>query len=331
MNRSLCLGVDGGNAKTIALIADQTGRILGAGRSGCGDIYGAESAEAALDSIAEAVALASKQAGVQHEEIDSAAFSLAGADWPEDFEYLHEELTRRRLSGSIKVVHDSIGALRAGSQDGNGVSCVCGSGTAVGARNNGRQWHSSFWQQEACSGFALSQAAIRAVYDSDLGIISETSLTGRILDFLGEPSTPVLLHETTRRTDPKKINFNKLSRVVLDAAADGDKAALNLVRSQAATVADFVIVAARRVDIGRVPFTLVLCGGVLRHESGLVPNEIVRCLEERGCPAVPTLSDFEPVVGAVLLAYDEAGIAATQSVRACLADTMPDGPLFVTA
>src|SRR2546426_11971918 len=35
------LGVDGGNTKTIALVASLDGAILGAGRGGCGDIYNA--------------------------------------------------------------------------------------------------------------------------------------------------------------------------------------------------------------------------------------------------------------------------------------------------
>jgi len=39
----LVLGVDAGNTKTIALVARDNGEILGYGRSGCGDIYGATS------------------------------------------------------------------------------------------------------------------------------------------------------------------------------------------------------------------------------------------------------------------------------------------------
>src|SRR5256884_3691789 len=35
------LGVDGGNSKTIAIVAALDGTILGAGRGGCGDIYNA--------------------------------------------------------------------------------------------------------------------------------------------------------------------------------------------------------------------------------------------------------------------------------------------------
>jgi N-acetylglucosamine kinase-like BadF-type ATPase len=37
------LAVDGGNAKTVALVARKDGTILGTGRAGYADIYGVES------------------------------------------------------------------------------------------------------------------------------------------------------------------------------------------------------------------------------------------------------------------------------------------------
>ena len=45
---SRVLAVDGGNTKTLAAVADADGHVLGIGRASCGDIYGAESPDAAL-------------------------------------------------------------------------------------------------------------------------------------------------------------------------------------------------------------------------------------------------------------------------------------------
>src|SRR5438445_523942 len=50
------LGVDGGNTKTVALIASLDGTILGAGRGGCGDIYNASAGPLWPDSASAAVA-----------------------------------------------------------------------------------------------------------------------------------------------------------------------------------------------------------------------------------------------------------------------------------
>src|ERR1044071_9751510 len=115
------LGVDGGNTKTLALIARDDGVILGAGRAGCSDIYSAPSVNAAIGEIEGAVEAALTKAGIQPSELAAGAFSLAGADWPEDFR-LHEQAMRARGYGqSIVVVNDAVGALRAGSPNGIGV------------------------------------------------------------------------------------------------------------------------------------------------------------------------------------------------------------------
>ena len=59
----LLLGADGGNTKTIALVADRDGTILGAGRAGTSDLYNAVSVGAAIGAIGAAVAAALEAAG----------------------------------------------------------------------------------------------------------------------------------------------------------------------------------------------------------------------------------------------------------------------------
>src|ERR1700722_11314925 len=104
------VGVDGGNSKTVALAVTVEGDVVGIGRSGCADMYWSDHAVAA---IREAVA----QTGA---EPTSLAFSLAGADWPEDFDYLREQLGD--LAPQVVIVNDAMGALRAATLDGLGVS-----------------------------------------------------------------------------------------------------------------------------------------------------------------------------------------------------------------
>src|SRR4051812_48570463 len=140
------LGVDGGNTKTIAVIAACDGTILGAGRGGCGDMYAYPTPELALEQIAQAVNKALEQAGVTRDHLLSGCFSLAGADWEEDYAVLKAALQARGFGRTIQVYNDAIGALRAGSPDGTGVVIACGTGVAIAARNAaGEFWHGSFW------------------------------------------------------------------------------------------------------------------------------------------------------------------------------------------
>ena len=91
----LLLGVDGGNTKTIAVVARHDGTVLGSGAAGCSDIHNAFSPEAALDEVVSAVRQALESAGSRPSDLAAAAFSLAGADWPEDFVLLRSGLASR--------------------------------------------------------------------------------------------------------------------------------------------------------------------------------------------------------------------------------------------
>ena len=106
----LLLGVDGGNTKTAAVVVDPGGAVLGAGGAGCGDIHNAGSPEPALVEIVRAATAALDAAGATPADLAAAAFSLAGADWPEDFERLRRELTARLgLRDEPEIVNDAIG------------------------------------------------------------------------------------------------------------------------------------------------------------------------------------------------------------------------------
>src|SRR6266498_3600645 len=81
------LGVDGGNTKTIALVASLDGAILGAGRGG---IYNAptstewrDSTSAAIANVEYAVTSALDAAHIRPSDLVTSVFSMAGADWPD--------------------------------------------------------------------------------------------------------------------------------------------------------------------------------------------------------------------------------------------------------
>ena len=325
------LGVDGGNTKTIALVARLDGTIVGAGRGGCGDIYGARSATGALTAVEGAIDAALGAPGISRAALRVGCFSMAGADWPEDFAFLHAAFLQRGLGRQVIVVNDAIGALRAGSPDGTGVVVVCGTGAAIGARAaDGRLWHSSFWQ-EPQGGRELGFKTLRAVYRAELGIDPPTMLTARVLAFFGQPSVEALLHRFTAREGTPPGEVSGLARVLLDTAQEGDATARRIVRCHGAALGDYALAAARRVGIEATPFTLVLAGGVLRHPSRLLRNAIVARVRRTAPGVRPVMSRYEPAVGALFLALEAAGVPIDQHLLARLVPTLPPPSLYATA
>ena len=326
----LVLGVDGGNTKTLALVARDDGAIIGRGRAGCGDIYGAGSPGAAIAEIESAVGAALKEAGIAPAMLSVGAFSLAGADWPEDFRLLEEAMRERGYGQRIEVVNDAMGALRAGSPDGTGVVVACGTGAAVGARHpDGRIWHSSFWQQVQGAD-ELSSRALRAVYRAELGIDPPTLLRERILEAFAARNVEEILYRLTGRDLPRPEIRRQLVRPLFDAADAGDDAARRIVISHGKALGDYALVAARRVGLLGKSFILVLTGGVLRHPSPLLRDTLVERVQDAAPDVRAIQSRFEPAAGAVLLALDLIHAVTDATLLERLESTLPGAAFFAT-
>jgi len=329
---TVVVGVDGGNTKTIALVVYMNGSILGAGRGGNSDIYPHGTAVSAVNVIESASAHALNQAGLSREAISAGAYSLAGADWREDYNEYRDELLIRGLGQSVTVYNDAIGALRAGSPDGTGVVINAGTGAAMGARNaQGKFWHTSYWQ-DSLGGRELGYQALRAVRHADIGIELPTTLTPVVLRFFAVESCADLLRLFTLRGSqaPNDIQVSKLAPYVLTEAENGDAVAGALVIDQSKRLVDYALAAARQVGIEQKPFHLVLNGGLFRHPSTLLKDSITAQIREVVPGVTIHASRFEPVVGAVLLAWEALDVPITPAMLANLEATMPANATFET-
>ena len=319
---SLVLGVDGGNTKTVALVAQADGTVVGAGRAGCADLYGAVSPEAAIDAVAGAAQGALEAAGATGADLSAAVFCLAGADWPEDFELHRRELTARlALRRPPTIFNDAIATLRAGTPDAVGVGAVVGTGGAIAGRNaHGDTWHLGFWPDGMAAG-GIARAALRAVYRNGLGLDGPTTLTERACALYGVPDVLELLHRFHRR-GPKPAAVAMVP-VVFEEAVAGDEVARGIIEADASRFADAVRTTAGRLAL-EAPYALVLAGGVLRHPAAAMHADAIA----RGVPdAVAVRATWEPAAGALLLACDEVGFDPDP---ARLRESLPADSFFAT-
>ncbi|WP_020574673.1 N-acetylglucosamine kinase [Actinopolymorpha alba] len=350
----LYLGVDAGNSKTVALVCDRAGQVVGYARTGNGDIYGAASAEAAVEAVLGAVKSALTMAGAPGAEVVSAAFRLAGVDWPEDHAFWVKALARRAHPhqvdpaptgfarrahphlpdlGRISIANDGFAAIRCGEPSGIGVAVVDGTGSAVAGRGpEGAEWSMSFWIQDAHGAGGLVSAALRAVYRAELGLAPPTSLTARLLTFFGQGDVEAMLHALTRREGGAGYQQASAARQVAGAALDGDEVALAIVHAHGEHLADYARVTAQRVGfrpgVDGVP--VVLAGSVLCAEKSPVAAALVAALAARFPEASPRLARLSPVSGAALDALAEGGVPLTPGVLDRLVDTAPPPDFLLT-
>lgn len=327
------LGVDAGNSKTLALLGEETGRVIGWGRAGNGDVYGASTAEDAIQAVVAAVSAALAGAGVGSAEVRHAAFRLAGVDWAEDYDFWRQVVTEHWPGLSASVSNDGYALLRCGSRSGRGVAVTVGTGPAVAARGpSGAGYSASWWILERIGGQDLGAAALAAVVAAELGLGPPTSLRERLLSLYREPDVEALLHTFTRRVGGRgRQQLRLAARVVLEAGEQADAVARSLVATQARALAGHAAVAARRVGFdstGNVP--VVLGGSLLMSEHGpyaaAVTDEIRRVLPQ----ADVARAAGPPVAGALLDALAEAGQPLSGGVRQRVLNALHPAGFLVT-
>lgn len=317
----LVLGVDAGNSKTVAVVADTDGRVLGFGRAGNGDIYGAVSEQAAVSAVVAAAeaAMTASYGQADHTRLAHAALCLAGMDWVSDHEFWSAQLDRL-YSGLSRTLHnDGFALLRAGEPSGVGVALSVGTGGAVVARGPEREWTASFWLRDPVGGNELGRAAFDAVVRADLGIDPPTCLTATLLIRFGQPDVEALLEAGTRRGG-RAITYAVLARDVLDAARGGDAVAQRIVGGQARSLARYARAACAQVGLTGGATTVVLGGSVLSSENPALREATVTALAEELPGARAVLSVRSPVVGAALEAIAELRGSVPIEVATRLAD-----------
>ncbi|MGO8951325.1 MAG: BadF/BadG/BcrA/BcrD ATPase family protein [Ktedonobacterales bacterium] len=327
------LAVDGGNTKTIALVAGLDGAILGVGRGGCSDIYNAiaedgvsDPALVALANLERAVMSALRSADATPGDLLVSIFNMAGADWPEDVAFWQDEMALRGLGRNIIAQNDALGILYALSPEAYGVSVVCGTGAATGARSqDGRVWHSSFWQDEAQGSSHLGQKTLFAIYRSELGLDPPTSLTGRVLKYFAVDSVEEVLHLFHNRLHRPPLTVHQLTPILLDEAEAGDEVALRVVAEHGALLGDIAVVAATKVGIEHTSYPLVLAGGVFRHPTAVLEQAIVERVRRASPGVQPRRSEHEPIVGVLLEALAVAGATIDQPLLERLLPSLPEG------
>lgn len=326
---SVVIGVDGGTTKTIALVADLEGRILGAAR-GSGSNWTGEDVEIPMAVVIQTVQEALAQAGVPSVDAQVGVFTLAGADWPEDHTRRQKVLERAGLARRIIVKNDSFAGLRAGARRSYGVVIAAGTGANTALITpSGVEWAYGYYQTYG-GAVDLSREAIDAILRSDTGLSPSTLLTPLILKKLGFPDVENLLRALVANRIDKERKLS-ICPEVFEAAYQSDQVAADLLVRHGAGLAEYAVAAIRRYEMQKIEFDLVLAGSLFKGKGPVLVDTITREVHRVAPLAQVKRSRFEPVVGSVLLAYDALGCRTDDLVYERLQSTTPAADFFNTS
>lgn len=216
-----------------------------------------------------------------------------------------EIVTEAMANAGIKnwqLVGDQVIALHGALDGKEGISVIAGTGSiCFGRGTDGTQARSGGWGHligDEGSGYALGRDAVRAVALAWDGCGPETMLTGLLAErFALDTQSKIISYVY----GADKSRLAALSRLVEDAAADGDAVALEIIRKNARELSRLVAAVGRRLGL-EAPKVAML-GGMLENDT-LLRREFVLAMEE----LAPRYTCISPIhnacIGAVMMAEE---------------------------
>lgn len=305
----MILGLDGGGSKTLALLADENGQVLGRGLAGPSNFHvlGPERTFAVLE---ECVRAAFADAGLSPAPLRSVVLGLSGVDRSEDQAPCLAWSKHFFGNAALAIVNDAQIVLDypvAGMHTGSLLAVISGTGAIVYGRNAGNldgqgMERSSGWGYllgDEGSGFWIGQAALRAVTRATDGREEAgRSLVQPLLAFCGLQQPQQLIAHIYGQAAPRSY-IARLTRVVDELAQAGDAAAQQIVDRAGFELALAVQAVVRRLQFSAgTPLACALAGGVLIHAES-VRGAFLQHSRAFGLSLSPVTLAVEPAQGAL--------------------------------
>lgn len=299
------LGIDAGGTKTVALLADATGRIVGEGRAGGANLQ--TEGELQVEKVLHAVI---EQATHGHHASwpEAVCLGIAGVDRDSDARVIREIMRRLGFRANTLIVNDALIALVAGAGASPGVVVISGTGSiAYGVSHRGLAARAGGWGPtlgDEGSGYWIGRRALEAVVRDVDGRGPHTQLTARVLDYFSLARPELLVSEIYHQPQGRRA-IASLAPVVDQARADGDLVAAEIMVDAADELAKAAASVISRLEMRGERFPILLAGGMLKRSDWLAAEVERRMAEVAPRSDVVPLTN-EPVLGAVRLAIAEA-------------------------
>jgi N-acetylglucosamine kinase-like BadF-type ATPase len=301
----LFLGVDGGQSSTTALVAEESGKVLGSGAAGPANHVGAEEGRAKLvRAVTECVSAACRAGGVDPAKARFEAACLGFSGGPEDKQPILAEILKAER---LVVTTDAMIALSGATGGEPGIIAIAGTGSIAFGRNEGKTARAGGWGYlfgDEGGAFDIARQGLRAALRLEEGWGPGTRLRELYLAEGKAKSVNELLHRfyTGEFPRPRVAGF---ARLVERAAQEGDEVARGLLQKAGAELAFLASAVRRQIFEPGAPARVSYVGGVFQNA---VVRDQYRLLveQEPGNEFVAPL--YPPAAGALLDAYRAAGL-----------------------
>ena len=305
------LAVDGGRTKTIAIILDNHGNVLGKGLGGPVGLYSTTCTKV-LNNIRTSLDLCLRSAGLSANELSVAVFGLCDLDTSSMVKEAWRIIKELKLPCRVLIKPDFVTAYYAVTYGSPGACVIAGTGSiAYGVNENGREARAGGWGWiigDEGSAYWIAQKALSAAAKYFDGIGEETILLDEIAKFYNINSTNFIdiidVIHIRLRGDPTEIA--KIARVVDEGARMGDDISRKILEDAGERLARLAHGVVKRLEIKQP-----VIGGVGSvFNSEIVKESFHRNIMEKVENAIikPPMVGYKPVIGAAILALKTMGV-----------------------
>lgn len=300
------LAVDGGGTKTLAVLVDANGKILGEGRAGATN-YHVAGAIKVREALEKAILSAFKDAGIDPSSVvKKAVFALAGIDTDNDEKEV-SRVVKETVNGlpfmidKVQVENDCLSALLGSTQNKAGVLLIAGTGSIVFAHDgNNRIVRSGGWGHrfgDEGSGYWIGKQAIESVLKMQDGRGEDTLLAKLVLEKF-DFSKIEELYNWAYSDSYSVDDVGALATTVDEAYRLGDAVSKRILERAVEELLLLVHTAIKNAGIQQNEFDLILQGGVFHHNHYI--KDQVRNRIQLSFPKVNMITTTEEPIRSII-------------------------------
>ncbi len=311
---NLVLGIDGGGTKTVCVLMDDTGQVLGRGEAGASN-YQSVGKQAAFFSIQSAITQA--VAVMETVQIDAICIGLAGVGRPMDIEVVQTFVQQLQDSASVPIIwalqpsnvvicNDALIALVGGVGYPVGIVAIAGTGSIVFGRNShGNTQRIGGWGHllgDVGSAYHLAVSGLRAALKAYDQVGRATTLQERFREHLGLSNLEEVVKVIYQQGWSVK-EIAALAPIIAQEAVSGDEVSLSIIEDAVKELVQATQVVIDTLFSPTEIVEVVTAGSVWRNAK-LMQEKFAIYLAQKKPLVQVILPRHEPAYGAGLLALD---------------------------
>ncbi len=309
------IGLDGGGTKTVAVIADQTGKIITEATGGTTNPNTLNQKELTTN-IKRIFDLLKEQAPEAYRQVTYIYAGMSGVGTSKQkliVSSIFKEILK--ISVPFEIVSDTMNALFSGTYGKPGIVQIAGTGSITyGINAKGFELRLGGWGYlfgDEGSGYDLGRRAIVSVLEFEEKRNEKTELKDLLLSHFNVKNGREMIEKIYKSSVPKK-EIAPLSIYVFKAYKNEDRVAVKIVHDVAEQLTANVMTVNKELFSQQEVTPVILAGGVF-SEKEILPLLIKRKLENSNNISV-CLPEVPPVYGSVIGALKNKGITVNEEV-----------------